>query len=114
MPGWPSSMPDGYDEYMAYELVVSIVATPMMLGSDIIDFLIGKPWMCSFMPMHCACSVKSGSPSVSMCSFVHRLLNGCPPDNHDRAAKEPAPLLHVLEATWMSNIRLLEGKGPLK
>ena len=25
-------MPDGYDEYMAYELVVSIVATPMMLG----------------------------------------------------------------------------------
>ncbi|CAL1154935.1 unnamed protein product [Cladocopium goreaui] len=30
-PGWPTSMPDGYDEYMAYELVVSIVATPISL-----------------------------------------------------------------------------------
>eukprot|EP00435_Cladocopium_sp_Y103_P027718 s1972_g6.t2 len=30
-PGWPTSMPDGYDEYLAYELVVSIVATPMSL-----------------------------------------------------------------------------------
>lgn len=30
--GWPSTMPHGYDEYMAYELLRSIIKTPMMLG----------------------------------------------------------------------------------
>ena len=37
--GWPTSMPDGYDEYMAYELVISIVATPMTLGHLVLKVL---------------------------------------------------------------------------
>lgn len=31
-PGWPTTMPTGFDEWVAYDLMTAVVESPMKLG----------------------------------------------------------------------------------